>query len=175
MRNKLWKKCEIETYPYAKQYGDLLNGSQEERRSTDINIEDQMENTKRARAGLSDPPKHIINYNETNFKDYPGVVKVMTKREHKHTFRTIDTSTIVMFDIFGDGKANHIEDEQEVADLDKNQEDSAREEENPDPPGPSEENPDLGIIPFRRKYRTIKTIPRDHHYSVAKFPPAKKE
>lgn len=81
------------------------------------------ENTKRARAGLSYevieeyfqnlkktlqdvPPENIINYDETNFGDDPGAVKVVTKRGSKHTFRTIDTSkscTTVMFAIAGDG------------------------------------------------------------------------
>ncbi|KAJ8941753.1 hypothetical protein NQ318_001347 [Aromia moschata] len=81
------------------------------------------ENTKRVRAGLSyemiqeyfqhleqsianTPPFNIINYDETNFADDPGFVKVVTKRGAKHTHRTIDSSkssTTVMFAIAADG------------------------------------------------------------------------
>ncbi|KAJ8952784.1 hypothetical protein NQ318_008101, partial [Aromia moschata] len=77
------------------------------------------ENTKRVRAGLIQeyfqhleqsianiPPFNIINYDETNFADDPGSVKVVTKRGAKHTHRTIDSSkssTTVMFAIAADG------------------------------------------------------------------------
>lgn len=81
------------------------------------------ENTKRVRAGVSYeviqeyfenlrrtvqgvPPSHIINYDETNFVDDPGSVKVVVKRGTKHAHRTIDASktcTTVMFAIAADG------------------------------------------------------------------------
>ncbi|KAJ8967954.1 hypothetical protein NQ317_003544 [Molorchus minor] len=64
------------------------------------------ENTKRVRAGLKCTPSTVVNYDETNFADDPGSVKVVTKKGAKHTYRTIDTSkssTTVMFAIAGDG------------------------------------------------------------------------
>lgn len=67
------------------------------------------ENIKRVRAGVSwdaindyflnletcldgVPPSNIINYDETNFTDDPGAVKVVVKRGCKHPERVIDTS-----------------------------------------------------------------------------------
>lgn len=81
------------------------------------------ENTKRVRAAVSYqiveqyfthlqaslegvPPSNIINYDETNFSDDPGAVKVVVKRGVKHAHRIIDTSkssTSVMFAITGNG------------------------------------------------------------------------
>lgn len=52
------------------------------------------------------PPMNIINYDETNFKDDPGVIKVVAGKGSKHTHRTIDsskTSTTVMFAISATG------------------------------------------------------------------------
>lgn len=37
-------------------------------------------------------PSHIVNYDETNFSDDPGRVKVITKRGSKHADRIIDSS-----------------------------------------------------------------------------------
>ena len=37
------------------------------------------------------PPSNIINYDETNFCDDPGQVKVVVKRGVKHADRVIDT------------------------------------------------------------------------------------
>ncbi|KAG5876799.1 hypothetical protein JTB14_014129 [Gonioctena quinquepunctata] len=81
------------------------------------------ENTKRVRAALSYelvadyfrnlknvvkdiPCSNIINYDETNFVNDPGSVKLVLKRGTKHAHRAIDstkTSTTVMFAIAGDG------------------------------------------------------------------------
>lgn len=52
------------------------------------------------------PPSNIVNYDETNFVDDPGAVKVVSKKDTKHTHRAIDstkTSTTVMFAIAADG------------------------------------------------------------------------
>lgn len=38
------------------------------------------------------PPCNIINYDETNFTDDPGAIKVVIKRRSKHTERFIDKS-----------------------------------------------------------------------------------
>ncbi|KAJ8909324.1 hypothetical protein NQ315_016043 [Exocentrus adspersus] len=81
------------------------------------------ENTKRVRAAvtyevvetyfanlkqsLKDVPSaNVLNYDETNFADDPGAVKVVVKRGIKHAHRIMDTSkssTSVMFAISGDG------------------------------------------------------------------------
>lgn len=92
------------------------------KRNRDLTIK-LAENTKRVRAALSYeviqeyfenlgrtikdiPPSNIVNYDETNFVDDPGSVKVVTRRGAKHTHRTIDSSkssTTVMFAIAADG------------------------------------------------------------------------
>lgn len=78
------------------------------------------ENTKRVRAELSYEeeeyfknqndvvkdvsPSNIFNYDETNFADDPGAVKVVLRKGTKHAHRTIGTtkiSTTVMFAIAG--------------------------------------------------------------------------
>lgn len=81
------------------------------------------ENTKRVRAAVSYemveeyfshlqqslngvPASNIINYDETNFADDPGVAKVVARRGVKHAHRIIDTSkssTSVMFAVAGNG------------------------------------------------------------------------
>ncbi|XP_022187493.2 uncharacterized protein LOC111046286 [Nilaparvata lugens] len=81
------------------------------------------QNIKRVRAGVSRdtisnyfvelekslegiPSSNIINYDETNFTDDPGNVKVIVKRGSKHTERILDTSKTsisVMFAGAGDG------------------------------------------------------------------------
>lgn len=81
------------------------------------------ENTKRVRASLqyetieeyfnnlngtirNVPSSNIVNYDETNFADDCGAVKVVSKRGPKHTYRKIDTSKTsitVMFAIATDG------------------------------------------------------------------------
>lgn len=95
------------------------------------------ENTKRVRAAVTYeiveeyfrnvadiirdiPPQNVVNYDETNFVDDPGAVKVVMKKGSKHAYRTLDTtksSTTVMFAIAADGtrlptytvyKAKHI-------------------------------------------------------------------
>lgn len=38
------------------------------------------------------PPENVINYDETNFSDDPGKIKVITKRGSKHCDRVMDTS-----------------------------------------------------------------------------------
>lgn len=51
-------------------------------------------------------PFNILNYDETNFADDPGTVKVVVRRGIKHAHRIIDTSKSsisVMFSISGDG------------------------------------------------------------------------
>lgn len=95
------------------------------------------ENIKRVRASVSEeiinnyfenlqtclegvPPSNIINYDETNFTDDPGTIKVVVKRGSKHPERVIDnskTSISVMIAASADGyifppytvyKAKHI-------------------------------------------------------------------
>lgn len=81
------------------------------------------ENTKRVRAAVTYeiiedyfrnvseiirdiPAQNIVNYDETNFVDDPGAVKVVMKKGSKHAYRTLDTtksSTTVMFAIAADG------------------------------------------------------------------------
>ncbi|XP_050316184.1 uncharacterized protein LOC126750579 [Anthonomus grandis grandis] len=81
------------------------------------------ENTKRVRASVdyemlnnyfpelqktlkNVPPCNVINYDESNFVDHPGSVRVVVKRGVKHAHRIIDTSktsTSVMFAISGSG------------------------------------------------------------------------
>lgn len=81
------------------------------------------ENTKRVRAAITYevvedyfrnvaeiikdvPGKNIVNYDETNFVDDPGRVKVVMKKGSKHAYRALDSSkcsTTVMFAIAADG------------------------------------------------------------------------
>ncbi|KAJ8958203.1 hypothetical protein NQ314_006442 [Rhamnusium bicolor] len=52
------------------------------------------------------PSSHIVNYDETNFVDDSGSVKVVTKRGGKYTHRTIGSSksiTTAQFAIAADG------------------------------------------------------------------------
>ncbi|XP_052129196.1 uncharacterized protein LOC127750768 [Frankliniella occidentalis] len=52
------------------------------------------------------PPENIVNYDETNFTDDPGVKLVIVRRGSRHPERVIDTSkssTSVMFAVSGDG------------------------------------------------------------------------
>jgi len=82
------------------------------------------ENIKRARAALDVetlekyfdaveetlaevPPENLINFDETNFTDDPGSVKVITRRGSRHVERIIDhskTSISVMFAATGSGE-----------------------------------------------------------------------
>ncbi|KAK3931060.1 Pogo transposable element with KRAB domain [Frankliniella fusca] len=53
------------------------------------------------------PPANIVNYDETNFTDDPGVKLVIVRRGTRHPERIIDTSktsTSVMFSVTGDGQ-----------------------------------------------------------------------
>ncbi|KAG5881207.1 hypothetical protein JTB14_026648 [Gonioctena quinquepunctata] len=98
---------------------DWFNGFMKQNSTLTIEL---AENTKRVRAALSYelvadyfrnsknvmkdiPCSNIINYDETNFVDDPGAVKVVSKKGTKHAHRAIDstkTSTTVMFAIAGD-------------------------------------------------------------------------
>ncbi|XP_043463100.1 uncharacterized protein LOC122499088 [Leptopilina heterotoma] len=53
------------------------------------------------------PPANIVNYDETNFTDDPGSVKVIVKRGTRHPERILDSSKSsisVMMAVTGDGK-----------------------------------------------------------------------
>ncbi|KAJ8911841.1 hypothetical protein NQ315_003319 [Exocentrus adspersus] len=77
------------------------------------------ENTKRLQAAVTyesveeyfrnlrdNLPQNCVNYDETNFVDNPGAVKVMMKKGSKHAYRTLDTSKFsitLMFAIASNG------------------------------------------------------------------------
>lgn len=53
------------------------------------------------------PESNVLNYDETNFCDDPGNIKVLVRRGAKHSERMLDTSKTsisVMFTVSGDGK-----------------------------------------------------------------------
>ena len=67
-------------------------------------INEYFDNLEETLAGI--PPSNILNYDETNFTDNPGRVKVIVKRGCKHPERILDTSktaTSVMVTTAADG------------------------------------------------------------------------
>lgn len=52
-------------------------------------------------------PANIINYDETNFSDDPGKIRILVRRGSKHAHRIVDSSkssTSVMFAATGSGE-----------------------------------------------------------------------